>query len=100
MTEVKFVDPSKPDVNEGCVEILREALKRAKDGEVQGVAIALAVYDPESDSGRGTIHFVRYSAAFKDTLYNGVGAMQFSMRHDMFEHMLTVDPLKLTEDDE
>ena len=80
---LKFVDPSKPDINEGCVNTLREALQRAKNGEVHGVAICLAVVDPDSPSGRGSIHLTTWSAKFKDTLYTGVGAMLFSMQAEM-----------------
>jgi hypothetical protein len=92
--------PDKKEINEGCVNILREALKRAKGGEVHGVAICLAVKDRDSYSGRGSIHLTTWDAAYKDTLYTAVGALDFSMKHDMHETMILKDRIEIKDDDE
>ena len=100
VTTLKVLDPSKPTPNEGVVRILRDALARAKSGEVRGVAITLAVIDAESPSGRGSIHLMTYEANYKDTLYTGVGAMEFSMKLDMHKGVVDVDKLELKDHDE
>ena len=97
---LRVLDPSKPTPNEGVVRILRDALARAKNGEVRGVAITLAVIDSESPSGRGSIHLMTYEANYKDTLYTGVGAMEFSMKLDMHKGVVDVDKLELKDHDE
>jgi hypothetical protein len=97
---LNLVPPSDTAINEGCVNILREALKRAKNGEVQGVAICLAVKDPDSYSGRGSIHMTTWAAAYKDTLYTGVGAMDFSMKQDMHNGVIPNDRIPLADGDE
>ena len=100
VTTLKVLDPSKPTPNEGVVRILRDALARAKNGEVRGVAITLAVIDSESPSGRGSIHLMTYEANYKDTLYTGVGAMEFSMKLDMHKGVVDVDKLELKDHDD
>ena len=97
---LNLVPPTDMVVNEGCVNILREALKRAKNGEVHGVAICLAVKDPDSYSGRGSIHMTTWAAMYKDTLYTGVGAMDFSMKSDMNNGIIPNERLPITENDE
>ena len=94
---IKLVPSPKADINEGCINILREALQRAKNGEVHGVAICLAVVDPGTPSGQGTIHLTTYDAKFRASLFCGVGAMDFSMKAEMHTGVLPVDRLK--EDD-
>jgi hypothetical protein len=96
---VELVQPAK-EINQGCVNILREALARAKAGEVYGCAICLAIKDPDSDSGRGSIHLSTWDAAYKDTLYTGVGAMEFGMKHSMWDSAQTVEKRELTPEDE
>ncbi len=88
------------EINAHCITLLREALKRAKAGEVQGLAICLAVKDPESLSGRGSIHMTTWAAPYKDCLYTGVGAMEFSMKHQMFEGVIPNDRIPLVDGDE
>jgi hypothetical protein len=95
ITPLKVLDPSKPTPNEGVVRILRDALARAKTGEVRGVAITLAVIDPSSQSGRGSIHLMTYEANYKDTLFMGVGAMEFSMKADTHKGVVDVDRLEV-----
>ena len=100
ITSLKVLDPSKPTPNEAVVRILRDALARARTGEVRGVAITLAVIDPQSQSGRGSIHLTTYEANYKDTLYMGVGAMEYSMKADTHKGVVDVDRLELKDHDE
>ena len=97
---LKLLDPSKPTPNEAVVRILRDALARARTGEVRGVAITLAVIDPQSQSGRGSIHLTTYEANYKDTLYMGVGAMEYSMKADTHKGVVDVDRLELKDHDD
>ena len=53
MTELKVipigvVPNAAPKPNEGIIRVLRECLKEAKAGKIQGLAIAMAVYNPDS----------------------------------------------------
>lgn len=100
ITSLKVLDPSKPTPNEAVVRILRDALARARTGEVRGVAITLAVIDPQSQSGRGSIHLTTYEANYKDTLYMGVGAMEYSMKADTHKGVVDVDRLELKDHDD
>jgi hypothetical protein len=95
VTPLKVLNPAKPTPNEGVVRILRDALARAKTGEVRGVAITLAVIDSNSQSGRGSIHLLTYEANYKDTLFMGVGAMEFSMKADTHKGIVDVDRLEV-----
>jgi hypothetical protein len=96
---VELVPPLKQN-NDDCVNILREALKRAKRGDVHGVAVCLAMFDPTSESQHGSMHMVRYAAAYKEALYMGVGAMEFGMKHDMWDQSMSIDKEPLTDSDE
>ena len=92
--------PITNEINEGCINVLREALQRAKNGEVHGCAITLAVKDVDSASGRGSIHMTTWAAEYKDTLHAGVTAMQFSMQHELWRNMVPVDRDEIKPDDE
>ena len=100
VTPLKPVDQKNPEPNEHCIHMLREALKRAKTGEVQGVALTLAVVDHDSMTMDGSIHMVSYAARYKNALFMGVEVLRFSMMHEVWDGVKTTGRTELEDGDE
>lgn len=88
--------------NPKIVEFLREALKDAKAGRVQGIGIALAVIsdDESSDSGRATETIMTYTPGWAAVTGMAIQGMAFRILFERYSNGMPLPSPKLDDTDE
>jgi hypothetical protein len=99
--QLGVVSTEGPKPNEDIITALRLALKDAKSGKAQGVAIALAVYDPNSSENKqSTENIFLYSTGYGHALRVAVVNLTFRMDYFVGERSMIHDEPPLTDEDE
>jgi hypothetical protein len=88
--------------NDKVIQLLREALKDAKEGKVQAVGLALAITDtdPDSDNGRATETVLSASDGWYHSLTAAVNGLAFRLNYERYTQGATLPDSKLDESDE
>ena len=98
--KLRTITPSTPKPRERIIVMLREALKLAKSGELQGLAIALAVHDPEGTNKMTSRYRVDFAGQYKTELFYGLDAMRFSLQMGVHQDTIDGETIFVTPEDE
>jgi hypothetical protein len=100
MTKIAQGTPIKPVVNQRVIAALRAALKDAKEGKVQAVGIAIAVFDPDGDNGRSTETILSAADGWGHSLSCAVNGLAFRLNHEFYAKGHVTPAPNLNEEDE
>lgn len=91
-----------PQPNQRIIDALREALRDAKEGKIQGIAIALAVVDANSDAdgGRSTESIVVNTKGWEHSISAAVSTLWMRLNYERYIAGAAVPPPKLDDTDE
>ena len=88
--------------NERIIMHLREALKDAKAGRLQGIGLAMAVSDagPDGDGGRCTESIICFTEGWLHSVTAAVSALDWRIHGERYDRGHAIPDPKLTEEDE
>lgn len=90
-----------PKPNERIITILREMLRDAKEGKVQGIAIAVAIYDPTSvENKQATENNISHSDGYEYATRVALENLKIRIARHVESISIDVDAPPLTDGDE
>jgi len=96
--ELKLPQPGDP--NQRVVAILREALKDAKAGRIQGVGIGAACVDADGDGCRSTETYIAYADGWAHSTSAAVAGLFTRLNVERYQQGSALPAGKLTDEDE
>jgi hypothetical protein len=97
---LNLVPPPKSEVNERLVNILRETLRDAKAGKIQGIGIALAVVDIGNDENRANESIISYTDGWGHSTLASIAGLNHRVFHERYAAGAPLPPPDLKDDDE
>jgi hypothetical protein len=70
--------------NERIIQLLREALKEARDGKVQGIGLALTLIEPGGDGGRSCESIIAYTDGWAHSTSAAVSGLWMRMHYERY----------------
>ena len=97
---ITLVPPKPNEPNEGIITRVREVLRDAKAGKIQGIALALACADPDGENGRKTETIIYCTPGWNNSTIFAATIVQFRCNHLHYDSVQVSEPLPLTDEDE
>jgi hypothetical protein len=88
--------------NEQVISLLRDLLKEAKEGKIQGIGVACACVDssPGSDAGKATETIIMFSDGWSHTTSAAVSALWMRINFERYANGTSIPAGIVTDDDE
>lgn len=99
---IGLVPDEGPKPNEKIVTMLREMLREAKQGRVQGIAIAVAIYDPTSlENKQSTENNYAFSIGYEYATHVALDNLKNRIHGYIEDYSVEIDEMPpLTDEDE
>ena len=94
--------PRALDPNKRIIELLREALRDAKEGKVHAIGIAVGVTSdsPNAEGGRATETILAASDGWHHTLCTAVNGLAFRLQYERYHGGQALPTPDLSDEDE
>ena len=98
---INLIPPTpRSEVNERIVNVLRECLRDAKAGKIQGIGIALAVIDTDNDDNRANDSIITYTNGWAHSTLASIAGMHHRAFHERYAAGAPMPEPDLKDDDE